>query len=101
MAWERRERGGLYYTRSRRVGGRVMREYLGSGELAIAVALLDQERREERDAARDARNRERERHTAIEETLETFACEVEALVAAELEQSGFHLHRGEWRRKRT
>ncbi len=27
--WERRERGWLYYTRSRKEGGRVIREYVG------------------------------------------------------------------------
>ena len=31
--WERRERGGLYYTRSRKEGGRVIREYVGGGIL--------------------------------------------------------------------
>jgi hypothetical protein len=31
--WERRERGSLYYTRSRRKDGRVVREYFGGGVL--------------------------------------------------------------------
>ncbi len=50
MAWESRtgtER--RYYTRSRKIRGRVVREYVGRGSKAEIEAALDQERREERE----------------------------------------------------
>ena len=39
--WEKRERGGLYYTRSRKVHGRVVREYVGGDALGELAALMD------------------------------------------------------------
>jgi hypothetical protein len=48
--WEKRERGGLYYTRSRKEGGKVIREYIGAGslgELAAKTDALKRLRREE------------------------------------------------------
>ncbi len=42
MAWESRERGGLYYTRSRREWGRVVRTYYGTGPIADQAAAQDE-----------------------------------------------------------
>ena len=47
--WERRERGGLYYTRSRRKDGRVVREYIGGSVLGEIVALEDECERRQRE----------------------------------------------------
>jgi hypothetical protein len=50
MGWDR----GRYYTRSRKVNGRVVREYLGTGEAAKQAARLDAITRQEREARRAA-----------------------------------------------
>lgn len=41
-------RRGRYYYRSRRVGGRVVTEYLGAGEGAERSAVMEARKREER-----------------------------------------------------
>ena len=47
MSWETRKGRGQYYTRSRRVNGRVTREYCGSGVRALLMAMEDEMRRQE------------------------------------------------------
>jgi hypothetical protein len=100
MAWESRERGGRYYTRSRRVEGKVVREYVGGGALGEFTARTDAEEREHREA-------EAARGRAEVERLEELAapvvglCEVaEVLARAHLIAAGWHRHKGEWRRRR-
>ena len=66
MAWESRKGQGAYYTRSRRSGGRVVREYTGTGKLAQAVALKDELERQERKAVTDAQREERAQLDALD-----------------------------------
>lgn len=102
MAWETRQRGGRYYTRSRRVGGRVAREYLGAGPLAEALARGDAEARSRQRERRAAEQSAHEEDTALEARVDQLIMGTDALVAATLVLAGYHRHhRGEWRRRRA
>ncbi|QDS98167.1 hypothetical protein [Adhaeretor mobilis] len=46
MAWENRGNNNRYYYRGRRVDGRTVKEYLGSGEAAERAAAEDEQRRQ-------------------------------------------------------
>ena len=100
MGWETRERGTCYYTRSKWVDGRVVREYIGGGLLGEVAAQLDEYERRQREEEdlywREERER-LERNAAFLPQLEEAA---DILVRAYLLGSGCHYHRGEWRRVR-
>jgi hypothetical protein len=99
--WERRERGGLYYTRSRKEGGRVVREYVGGGVLGELAARMDAEKRRQREAEKSAQREERERLDALVAPLEELCEAAEVIACAALLASGYHRHnRGEWRKRR-
>ena len=101
MSWETRGVYGPYYTRSRRVDGRVVREYVGRGPLAESIAQADEA---EREACRLQRRREREQmeqDRELDETFSTYSAGVDELLRSALEAAGYHQHkRGEWRRAR-
>jgi hypothetical protein len=100
MAWETRKGRGGYYTRSKRVGGRVVREYVGTGPVAEAVAALDACERSERLAEREAWIRRREEMETTSKAVERFTADVHAVTRATLEAAGYHQHhRGEWRKR--
>lgn len=98
MAWEGRARGGRYYTRSRRVGGRVVREYIGAGPVGELAAALDQLDQAEREAARQAWQAERAAVLAAAADVTAFGRLVDDALALALTDAGLHNHRGEWRR---
>jgi hypothetical protein len=100
MAWEERERGGPYYTRSRREGGRVVREYVGgglAGRLASESDHIERERREERALEE---KRAREKLEALAAPVLELSEAAEILARAHLIAAGYHRHKGEWRLKR-
>ena len=101
MGWEKRERGGLYYTRSRKVGGRVVREYVGGGILGHLAALQDAQERRRREEEAALWKEERARLEALIAPVDQLCEIVEILSQATLLAAGFRRHqRGEWRRKR-
>ena len=100
MAWETR-RGRRYYYRATKVGGRVVKEYVGACLLAELAAARDDEARAERATAAEVRRSERDRLTAVDATVAAADRTIESLLRALLVASGYHRHhRGEWRRRR-
>lgn len=98
--WERRERGELYYTRSRKVNGKVVREYVGGGVLGEIAACEDALKRRKRDEEAAAWKEEREQMEALEASVEELCEAAEMLAKAALLASGYRQHnRGEWRKK--
>ncbi len=106
MAWETRSGAqGRYYTRSKRVGDRVVREYVGTGDVAELIALHDEQRRELR------KMKQMSEEIAFREKMapiELLAKDVEnlfQLLDTELErnlnETGYYFHRGSWRKRRT
>jgi hypothetical protein len=101
MAWETRERGSRYYTRSYRdEDGRVRREYVGGGAVGELAALRDSRERHRREEA-DEHGR-----ALLEQAGELTApvlelCETaDVLLRAHLVAAGYARHKGEWRLKR-
>ena len=100
MAWEGRKRGGSYYTRSRKVDGRVLREYVGGGIGGQLTAEADRIEREMREAEALKAKREREKLEALAAPVLELSEAAEILARAHLIAAGFHRHKGEWRRER-
>jgi len=101
VAWETRARGGRYYTRSRRVTGRVVREYLGTGPFAEALARQDAAARDQHRERADEERALCESDAALTALVDDLIESTDALAAAVLVLTGYHQHhRGEWRRRR-
>jgi hypothetical protein len=100
VAWEERERGGRYYTRSRREGGRVLREYVGGGLAGELAAEADRERRELEEAQRKREREDIERIKALAAPVLEVSEAAEILARAHLVAAGYHKRKGEWRRAR-
>ena len=100
MAWETRERGGRYYTRSRREGGRVIREYVGAGIAGELASETDRIERELREAEEARQKAELERLESLAAPVLEVSEAAEVLARAHLVAAGFHRRGGEYRRAR-
>jgi hypothetical protein len=96
MGWER----GYYY-RVRKVNGRVVREYFGSGEVAELVARTDALKRGRRQREALKKRQEKDELKALDDDLKAVNERIDLAARAALLAAGFHLHkRGECRRRR-
>ncbi len=101
VSWEQRNGGGRYYTRSRREGGRIVREYVGAGPIAELVAFQDEAERRHREEEARAWREEREDLGRLDETAGELCELAELLIRAALVAAGYRQHnRGEWRKPR-
>lgn len=101
MAWESRNGKGRYYTRSRKVDGRVVREYLGCGEAAVATADLDSLDREQRERQRQMQRAQAAEQVALDSAVNAVCEAAQLWGAVALLAAGYRRHdRGEWRRRR-
>ena len=104
MGWETRtESANVYYTRSRWLGGRVIREYVGAAgsPMAQLAVVEDAMHREARERALLDRRTERERLAALDAPLVALGVVGDALLWTTWVSAGYHRHdRGEWRRRR-
>ena len=95
MAWERRGNQKFYY-RSRKVNGRVVREYIGRGERAKRAAQEDAQKK----AVREHDRIERREWESMDKDIAQLHQLTKLLTHSHLVNAGFYRHhRGEWRRR--
>ena len=100
MGWEVHGRC-RFYTRSKKVAGRVVREYVGTGAVAELAAAADALRRGDRRAAAEARRAEEASWREALAPLLELSRAVDVVVRATLLAGGFHRHARSWRKKRN
>jgi hypothetical protein len=99
MGWDK---GGRYYTRSRRVNGRVVREHIGGGTIGELASQLDAIERQNRTAKRDVERAEAKMIVDLDATLTELDEFANLLTRAALFAAGYHQHnRGTWRKRRV
>jgi hypothetical protein len=98
MGWDQ----GRYYTRSKKVNGQVVREYVGAGPLAGLISQADALERKLRDCELAARRAERAAAEALDVPVDRLYDLAELVARAALATAGDHQHkRGEWRKRRA
>ena len=98
MAWE--QHGNFrFYVRTRKVNGRVVREYHGGGPAAEQAAAEDALRRALREQQRQAWQQAEEALSVLQAAPALLTGAQDQLTRAALYTVGFHLHARAWRKR--
>jgi hypothetical protein len=97
MSMETRKGHGAYYTRSKRVAGRIIRTYVGSGLVAFEAAETDRASRLAKAMDRDCHQKSEKEARILDEMLAKYARDVDRMLEIELAVIGIHRRRSEWR----
>jgi hypothetical protein len=101
VPWET-QRGRRVYYRAKKVAGRVVRSYVGSGLLGEQAAQEDARIRTAHETERQARNDIRQSWNEFDIAVRDASNSIELLFRADLIAAGYHQHaHGAWRYKRT
>lgn len=99
MGWETRGNRRYFY-RSKRIGGKVRKVYLGCGQLAELASQQLADRRARREVEQ-AQLAELQAHFAsLNDITEGLQHGTDLLATAVLMTEGYHAHHGQWRRRR-
>jgi hypothetical protein len=97
MGWDK----GRYYTRSKKVNGRVVREYFGVGRVAELAAQVFAIERERRETERAFLREEKAELDALDADIKALTETTDLAARAALLAAGYRQHkRGEWRKRR-
>jgi hypothetical protein len=99
VAWERRG-SNLYYYQSERVDGRVRKKYVGTGEVAQAIAHADETIRQSRAERRERGRAQLKEASGLAAAGDELHEAAEILARAQMVAAGYHRHTGEWRMRR-
>jgi hypothetical protein len=100
MGLEKRKRNEYFY-KKKRLGDRVISQYVGSG---ITAFLAQREAIQNKQKRADEQKKLEEKRNEIlkfESEIDRVFGWIEILSASELVASGYHNHKGEWRKRRN
>jgi len=89
----------MYYYWKRRIGGRVVSQYVGNSPL-IHDMLEEMEALDPEKHQRQIEQQDREQFEKIDRELDKRQAEIRVLMKRVYRANGYHNHNGEWRRKR-
>jgi hypothetical protein len=100
MGWEQRGNGRYYY-RKKRVGRRVVSEYIGAGEGAHLIHFMNESEREEAMIEKMTWNKTKNKNQTTDLEIDNLNHMIRTLVNATILASGYHVHKGQWRKLRN